>query len=225
MQITGLNLRNSCTQINEYKFEGGVTILDKTNDIAKVVFLSNEPTYGILINDKNLIVPTSNLETNIINLIFFNSIKITFEKENDFIKITEMDVDSETEFYVDLRKPIVKKFYFAYFYMPIEISLENAKLKIQDLKSDFPNFEGDMAAYNRHGVAVFGWDKIDKSYALYWARPHQEKVERIKCFFCDRYSDGGTSIGRAENDDVDFRYIFKDRQYYLNRELATKITY
>ncbi len=228
MQVTTTGLINSALPINEYTLEGGVTIRDKTNGIGKAIFSSEltnlyrRPTYKILINNKQLISPTCSNPSSNLYLIFAGSLKITFKHKNELIKITEVDAKSKTILYVDPKKDVKGTAYDAYFHMPMEISLENAIQKIQNIKTDFTNFKGEVAIYNRHGVAVFGWDNQIQNYALYWANPSEEKVKKIECFSCTRLQDRETYSAKSLDGNVNFRYLH-GHPPYLNAELAVEI--
>jgi hypothetical protein len=225
---------NSFSQIRstdhqEYEVEGGVTIYDKVAGIGKAIFQADLATqhqtsiYKILINDKKLIVPTCVDPSLDISVIFKGSVTITFERKDHFIKITEFDASRETVLYVDPRNLIRGIAYDAYKYIPTEISLENAMQKVACLKQDFPNFKGEMAVYNRHGVVIFGWDTNDKKYALCWASPDQEKVEKMECVTCTRYPGEKTSIAKSSDGNVNFRHLASQGPY-LNAEAATQFS-
>lgn len=223
-----MGLIPSPLQINTYHLEGRVTICDKTNGVAQAVFSAKwtdhyqQSAYKVLINGKKLIFPICSTPSSGPGFIFVGSRKITFKKEDEFIKITEVDAKNKTVCYVDPRKDVEGKAYDVYSHKPMEISVEDAEKKIQNLKINFPHFKGDMVIYNRHGVAVFGWDKNDEKYALYWASPSEENVHPIKCSSCDRYRDGGSSIAKSKDGNVNFRYIF-GKGCYLNAEPAIRI--
>jgi len=227
MQVTPTTL-NTIPQINEYNLEGGVVIRDKTNGIGKAIFSSEltekhkTSVYQVFINNKKLVYPTCSDPGSSMNILFGGSLNITFKQKGEFIKITEKDESSKSVFYVDFNKPINKIAYAAYTYIPKEITEEDAMQKVESLRRDFPNFEGEIAIYNRHGVAVFGCD--GNNYALYWAGPHQDKITKIECSICARYRDGGTSIAKSKDESVHFQYFFDDFSYYLNAETAKHIS-
>jgi hypothetical protein len=228
MNITNACLSQAIYPKNEYTLEGGVTVCDRTNGIGKVIFSLaatekyKASAYEIFINGKKLILPTCSNPTSEAKLLFVGSLKITFKPKKEFIKICEVDEFNKTVYYVDPSISIDGVAYDAYSYMPLEISMEEAALKIQNIKTDFPNFIGDIAVYNRHGVAVFGWDKNVNNYALCWANPSEEKVQMRECF-CERYRDGGTSTAKSKDGKANFRYLF-GKGHYLNAETATTIS-
>lgn len=212
----------------DYGLEGGAVVCDKTNGIGKVIFEDgcisekNKSTYQVFINDKKIIRPTCSNPSSKECIIFRNSLKFSFKWKDGFIKITEKDAQSKTIFYVDPKKDVDGIAYDAYSYIPKEISLEDAKQKIQNIKADFPDFTGDIAIYNRHGVAVFGWDKNIKNYALYWANPYEEKVKPMTTSECQRFRDGGTSFAKSTDGNVNFRYSH-GKGSFLNAEAAVRI--
>lgn len=212
----------SKAQVNEYRLEGGATVRDKTNGMARAIFSAEltsryqKSAYEIFINNKQLIAPS---RTD--HLICAGCASITFKLKDLFIKITEVEVDekSKSVLYVDSRKCINGAGYVAYSYIPKELTLEEAYKKIQNL-SEFSDFKPDIAVYNSHGVAVFGWEN-HQGYALYWSRPDEENVKKIQAQ-CSRYSDGGSSIAKSNDGAVNFCFSF-GVGYSLNAEPATKI--
>lgn len=214
---------------NIYTLEGGATVCDKTKGIGKAVFSQiltekkKKSTYQVLINGKKLVFPASE-----IGLVFVRSQKITIERENEFIKITEEDAKATTTIlYVDPRKDLDGVGYDAYSYMPREVSREEAMQKIQNIKTDFPDFKGYRAAYNRHGVGIFGWEKTQSGYAFYWASPSEEKVHMVECppfIGCSYHRDGGSCLAKSKDGNVNFQYKVDSDKHYLNGELATPIS-
>lgn len=229
MQVPAINL-SSATQMKEYKLKGGVTIHDKTEGIAKAVFSpelslkSREPAYEIFIYKKKLALPIWSCPLLDRNVVFTGSKSIAFKQKDAFIKFIEVDSEGRrTVLYVDPKKPIEGKAYYVYSYFPREMELGEAIQKVKDLETNFPDFKSDIAIYNRHGVAVFGWNVKDQTLALYWASPCQKKLEKIPCSTFEQKRDGGTSIAKSEDGCVHFRYLFGKGQY-LNGESATRIT-
>lgn len=227
LQVSATTSLAQNPQINEYSLKGGVTIRDKTNGIAKAIFseelakLYQKPAYQIFINNKKIIFPTFSNPLTDPDLTFTSSLRITFKLQDAFIKIIEVDETSKNVFYVDPRKAVFQdSAYDVYTYIPKELTFHEASKKIQNL-SEFKKFKPDMAAYNRHGVVVFGCED-GQGYTIYWANPHEEKVKKIENATCMRYRDGGTSVAKSNDGTVHFRYLI-NKGFYLNAELATRI--
>lgn len=215
-------IKDSCVEYGLIK--GGVIVCDKIGGIAKLVFeegfLSEQDksAYRVLINGKKLIFPT-HFHSSEGRIVFTNSLKFIFEWKGEFIKITEKDAQSQSIFYVDPTKVIKDISYIAYSYMPKEINLEEAKQKFQNIKASFPNFRGDVAIYNRHGVAVFGFDRHILKHALYWANPHEKKVKPVEL---DEIDFGESfCVANATCGMVRFRSC--DKGHFLNGERAIEI--
>lgn len=215
----------SAPQYREYRLEGGVTVRDKTNGVATAFFLINltakdrPPAYRVYVHHKKLIFPICSDPSSNPGLSFRGSKQILFEPKGPFIEITEIDDRGPTVLYVDPRRRDVA-YYDVYPYVPRELALEEAARKIPN-RSEFGDFQPDMAAYNRHGVAVFGCEQ-NKGYALYWANPYEGTVKKMETIQCERYRDGGTSIAKSKDGFVNFRYL-SGKGFYLNAEPATKI--
>ncbi len=213
---------SSQSTINEYKLEGGLTVRDKTHGIACVRF-SEEQTrrqqcaaYEIFINGKKIIFPTCS-EPSASRVFFNGSLKITLKvKDDGLVKISEVDATGKTAYYVNTKSCVNGIAYDTYSYIPKELNLEEASLKITNLPS---TFKPDQAIYNRHGVAMFGWE--DNRYALYWASPHEPQVKKMEAD-CTRYRDGGTSFAKSNDGAVNFQYLLGGNSF-LNAELATRI--
>lgn len=214
-------------QVNEYKLDGGATVRDKTNGVARVSFCEDltkelgQSAYRLLINDKKLIYPIYSRPSDG-ELIFVGSKKITIKATDTLFKISEVDSSSRNVFYVDTTNDVKGVAYDTYNYIPKDITEEEAKLKFRHLKEEYPDFKADIVAYNRHGVGVFGFED-SKGYVLYWANPSEEKVQPIECAEAVRYRDGGTSIAKSNDGFVNFRYLAQDGNCYINAELATRI--
>lgn len=232
--------------------EGGVTISDRTNGIATATFSKehskkNHPVYSVSIQNKKLISPTF-LNVAKEQFYFSNSIKIQLKKENGFIRIKERDTQAILTLYVDPDKPVENMAYVVYPYMPQEVKLTQANQKILKLKAQAPHFKGYVALYNRHGIGVFGLEnekgRYGEEYALYYARPNEQTLQKIKCSVCER-GDRNKEKFFADSEDGyisflhlgvytplgDGRYAFvtlgdsyfpfiKGKNNYLNREPA-----
>lgn len=220
-------LLKSNEQINEYTlYRGRVTVQDKTDGIAKVVFATEyehneQPIYKITMNDKKLVFPTYSDPSSAPDFLTIGSVKINFEKENGFITIRELGPENiETILYVNIRNCISDSAYNVYRYLPRKLTLREASQKMQNL-SEFPEFTPKVAIYNRHGVAVFGHD--GKDYALYWASPCEAKVKKLEAAQCAIARDGSSSVAKSGDGAVDFQHLF-GKKFYLNAELATPIS-
>lgn len=224
-----------------YPLEGGVTIVDRTNGVASAFFErhGDQICYFPKINGRVLVRPTVSQPENGPNYCLVNSLRITMEYVGLLIKITEEDARTHelTTVYVDPQKPSSKTTYDAYDHMPQEINEQNARSKLADLTTRFPNLQYPMAIYNRHGVAVFGYeshknDPVSRN-VLYWASPQDNLVRLMNCSECSRMRDGGTSIakstdgrlpdGRYLEGNVNFRGYPQYNKYALNGEPATRI--
>lgn len=211
-------------QCNEYQLKGEVTIRDKTNGMAKVIF-SEELTkqykksaFEVFINNKKLIFPAFSNPSSAPRIFFTDSLTITLKLKDGFVKISEVDEKSaKTVFYVNTERCVGDIAYDTYTYIPKEVTLEEASMKMQNL-SDV-KFEPIMAIYNRHGVAVFGIE--NEKYALYWANPHEEKVKKMEMEPCERTRNGSTIFAKSRDGAVDFRHTFAGDD--LNGEKATVI--
>lgn|GEM_PF-6501978 len=230
MQVPITSSTNQIPHVQEYFLEGGVKIRDKTQGMGKAI-LSAEltdrhqtPVYHVLIHGKKLIFPTCPYPSSGESVAFMGSRKITFKQENGLIKIKEeVDESFKRVLYVNPKKVVDKVAYDAYSYPPMKISLESAMRKIQYINTDFPNFKEHLAAYNCHGVAVFGWDKDTQNYALYWANPHEEKVKKMECSVCESYPNDGSSLAKSKDGSVNFRYLDDTYCFYLNSKMAKAI--
>ncbi len=217
-------------QVKEYTLDNGVVICDRVNGIAKVVFSQlwtdkyKRPSYLVSINGKMLTRPTISTPSENARVIFCGSIKFTFAQKNEFIEITEVDETSQPVMYIDPRNAVNGIAYDAYSYIPTAITEEEARKKLEKMNTDYPDFKSDITVYNRHGVAVFGYDSKKQDYALCWANPHEEKVKIMECFECGRLRDGGTSFAKSTDQTVNFRYNITNGMSYLNAEIATKIS-
>ena len=98
---------NLSSPLKEYTLMGGVTVQDKTDGLAKVIFsefhsqICQMPTYKITIDDKPLVYYPYFYSYKMHELLFSNSIKITLEKIEDLIHITEEDPTGTSEVYVN----------------------------------------------------------------------------------------------------------------------------
>jgi hypothetical protein len=228
------------TKENIYNLKDGpgLIVTDKLNGIAQVQFKgftedSHRPKYEILLNGKKLIFPTSS-ESPLYGFHGFSLVgsqKITFERIDSFIKITEVDEKCTSEFYIDDSKTVNEQAYDVYVYLPKSLTLDEAVKKISNLASQSPTFNPEYAVFNRHGVAVTGWDK--EAYALYWANPHEAYVKKIACSqicYPGQNRDGGGAFAKADNGSINFRRNLElldirttEISFYLNAEKATEI--
>lgn len=227
------NLEPQCT------LEGGATIHDRTDGLAKAVFLpehadeEKKSVYRVLINDKQLSFLTVSSAGAMLNygsvneeILFYGSKSFLFKfksknQNNKYFKIIEEDSSSKTSIFVDLKKTRDGETdYVGYLYKPKEITADCAMRKIKNLKTDFPDFKATRAAYNRHGVAVFGW--VGERPVLYWASPQEERVKEFDISSFDQFRDGGSLFAVSEKW-VNFNYNQSDDSYYLNEERAAKL--
>lgn len=205
--------------------ENKIKLRDTTKGIGTVILLkANDGTlaYRPCVNKKKLVFPTYQTPDSGIGLVFKDSLGIRFEKRDNFIKIIELNKNEQlVNYYVDHTKP-VQKAHDVYTYLPKEISEDEAKEKVKDIKTDFPQFRSDLTLYNRHGVAVFGWDETAQKYALCWANPYEEKVRMIECSQCERKRDGGSSFAKSKDEQLYFGYEYNGK-LCLNSEPATQL--
>lgn len=219
--------KSGFSEVQEYKInEGKLTVFDKTKGVATVVFSGdtigntpNYPTYKVFVNKAKLVWWMCSNPKDDVGLTFRKSLSFTLSFENGWVKIEEQDPLSKGVFYVDPNNSIQGIAYGAYDYLPKEISKEEAMKKIENLGWDYPSFDPYVMLYNRHGVALFGWDERDERYTLCWANPSEDKVKKMETSQCSRYRDGGTSIAQSKEGSVDFRYLY-GQESYLNGELA-----
>lgn len=203
-----------------------INIYDKTEKIAEAIFNEglaqkhNLPAVSIEINKKFLIHPiTSNPSKG--NFFLVGSSQITFEHEDEFIKIEEIDNTGTHTYYVDPNKEVNNVAYDVYNYKPKLISLEDTVNKVKALLKENPSFAPSYIAYNRHGIAAFGFHH--KDYAFYWAHPEMEKMELTPTREASVYRDGGSCVVKSKNGFANFRYLAKGNQFYFNAEIANEI--
>lgn len=106
----------------------------------------------------------------------------------------------------------------------MELTLESATKKIENLAKDFPQFKPYSAVYNRHGVAVFGQEEGSLNYSFFRASPKQEHVLKMDCYNCELDRDGGSKRARTRNGQVTFSESWEDQVHFLNCEPANPIT-
>jgi len=222
------------TPVNEYGLEGGLTVRDKTDGIAKVSLdremteTHSKPVYRLTIHNKKLILPIASHPSDG-EFLLANSRKITIKALESLFKISEVDAKGKNVFYVDTSNDVEGVAYDTYNYIPEEITEEEARKKFAHLLKENPNFAPDRAAYNRHGVCLFGinYSETDFAvdYAFYWANPSEERVRKITCSEITRYRDGGTSIAKGAGSDsfINFRYLVDGKRYFINGEPANAI--
>jgi hypothetical protein len=104
-----MNVSNSLIpskSVNEYQLKGGVTILDKTDGLARVIFsehyssVTKKPTYQVFINDKALLYYPN----------FYS-----LENMNGLVQITEEDSTNTVRIFVDPeigKNGMTRKVYF-----------------------------------------------------------------------------------------------------------------
>jgi len=212
----------------KFSQEGGALVADRTGGKAKAVYLEKKslkqgkPVYRIQINDKFLIFPVASKPKQD-PFLLMGSRQITFLEVNGFIEVREIDRNGQHIYYVDPEKDVQGIAYDAYNYLPKEMSEEEAREKIGLVHWRSPDFEAELAAYNRHGTAVFGFDEKAEDYKLFYAQPDEEEVQEVPCDIIERYRDGGTSIAKSENGFVNFRYNASNGSFYLNAEPAELI--
>lgn len=208
---------------SSYAFRSGLKITNKTSGAMHAMIVEpfpgeNDNTiafYKVTYGKKKFSYPVTNCMKGI---LFIGSKEITVESEGKLIKLIEKDYIGTTVHYFDPRANH-KKFNFLLSYKPRELSLEEARSKINHLDT---NFQIDTAAYNRHGVVVFGKDS--KGYAIFWAKPDEANVHRIQCpkTECTKLIDNIFAKSYMSGYDVvNFKKL--NGNCFLNREKATEI--
>jgi hypothetical protein len=213
----------------EYQIVGGLTIDDKAHGVANAIFdraLSmqrNAPTYKVEIRGKKLISPaTPALSTLSRSLIFTGAEKLAFNlKGKGFVEIIATKGNNQTVSYVNTYNCIADTAYYVYSYLPKQLTSDEAysKLLHRPLST---HFKPEIAVYNCHGVAVFGWDK--EVLALYWANPHEDAIRRVQVIMCEHSPVAWSAA--SSNGSVHFLSQFENNSYscsYLNGEIATRI--
>lgn len=149
---------------------------------------------------------------------FFGSENIKFEREGQFIKLTNENYIDNEIFYFDPANNH-KKFNFLLSYKPKELNLEEAKSKLEKLKSS--NFEFQLAAYNRHGVVALM--KAKEHYVLFWATPDETFVQRVAFVDFEVSAEGiqARSVHLNMQRIVNFKKV--NGNCFLNREKAIEI--
>ncbi len=225
--VAGVQAAGSATYV---RLDGGAKFYDKTSGVAQVVFSKSlsdkhkQSTYEVSINKKKLILPiTAVANVGLVSLVLFGSTTIKVKNKGDgLFKITKVDSKGKNKFYVDTRNVVDDIAHYVYNYVPKVVSLEEAKAKFAHLQSEFPKFKGDRIAFNRHGVGVFGFTP-GKGYDFFWAKPSDEKVGWVDCFYKCRNGDGGSSYAVSREGFVHFHYKAHDDTYFINAEPAVEI--
>lgn len=180
------------------KAESGVSICNKTQGIAQVIFKGKdekgETTYNIKIYGKEVKYHVKFCSCpEIHDLIFNNSLKIKLElqKNDTVVYIVETDAKGQTEIYIDLTN-LFKNTYAAYpNYLPQQCTLDLAKRKLTAYKQENPGLGTIISGFNKHGVFALAVDHstvvsdhvCHESIAYFWSRPNQERLEKIG-FIC-----------------------------------------
>lgn len=103
-----------------------------------------------------------------------------------------------------------------------EMTRENAIRKIATILEDNPHYEMDMAAFNRQGVALFGFDRVAFTYMCCWGAPEDVSVVPIPAY-CDRARDGGTSSAKSIDGSLNFIWLAGCSAALINKETAETI--
>lgn len=205
------------------------TVRDKTLGIVTAAFDPDKTikfkvaTFHVLVNNRKLVFPVSDdVASDINDCVFCGSERFTFKHHGKFIKITERDQNGKSILYVDPERPINKIAYKAYSYIPQELNFDEAKRKIEGFYTEFPRIKVLAAVYNRHGVALFGFDLDAKKYIFYWANPQDEKVAQIECSSCFVTREDGTYVVKSADLRVGLSGNF-NKGFILNEEWAHAI--
>lgn len=217
-----------------YLNDKAVKVVDRTNDRAKALFRedltgkNHVTTCEIKINDNALITATTTKFEGKATFFLLNSKKISLKKENDetnkFIRIKHIDQAGKKRiFYADYKSSLDGGAYNVYPYKPEVLPEADVKTKLLLAIDDNPKIGFTLMAHNRHGIALFGYEKEANEYVLYWASPEDKQLKKIKCETINRWNDGGTSLAKSQDGFVNFSYYTDSEEYYLNSERATPI--
>lgn len=213
-----------------------IQVIDETSKRAAAIFRrdlteKNEiETCQIKIKNNPLVKPTV-IKAKYDDLPFFylfNSKEIYFKREvedkNKFIQIRQIDkAGKESIFYADYTTSLEKGVYPVYCYKPDEILEEEAIEKVLKTQKDHPEIGFSLAAYNRHGVVMFGFTKKTNSYVLYWVSPEDHELKEVECETIARWADGGSSTAKSKDEFINFNYYLDSESYFLNSEKAKPV--
>lgn len=216
-------------QANTYYLnDNNLLVEDKTNELAQVIFSGHIqieerkfPLYNIIIKGKFLITQATDANLDEIKEPTFSladskKIIISLENKNKLVRIHEEDHSGEHDYYVDLIYPLKNKAYRVCPYKPSLLTEVEARSKIEKVKLD--HLVIAFKVHNRHGVAVLGFDKEEKS-RFYWASPQDESIQEIDYLPLENLRNG-EQIFRSTNQAVTFKYLLASKQCWLNREEA-----
>jgi hypothetical protein len=220
----------------EYDLED-VKIRDKTKGVAIITLLKKDEENGYqpLIKGKKVTFPTV-LNPALLDSPFFymeKSKQITLKFEQTFLKITEIDANGKTKYYVNVKGFGVRNCaYYAFPYMPKEIKLEEANEKLQALSKKNPDFKWVVAAFNSHGVVASRLNEKNQ-YEIYWANPEEEHMQFIECLDQDLLRNGGSIKALSADGHLYFQcqipLCFSDEsmnisgEFFINHEKATEL--
>ncbi|NGX55613.1 MAG: hypothetical protein KR126chlam2_01251 [Chlamydiae bacterium] len=216
----------SSTLPKYYKIKD-ISVSDFTNLKAIVCFDQHngeESTMFVLVNAKKLIYPISTCDPNDAEPYKYFSLssgvrQITTRFIDDTtVTIEVQNGESSFTLYVDTQRIIGgknKSFHEVCNYQPQNLKKKGALAKIADLEKDFPHFHPYFGAYNRHGVALLGWDKSAEQLALCWASPAEDYVHMLE------YS----KIKRPEDSTGEGEYLAKSKDGFVLFVSWLKITF
>jgi len=217
---------SSTSHLDTYQIDGGATIRDKTQGVAKAVFSANyaaehqAPAYLIYVNEKKIIWPQAPNVKKQSDLVLLNSVTITFNKiDNNVFKISELDETDKHVIYVDTSRCIDNEAYCFYEFIPKQLTLEESSLKVAEFFGSV-EFHPYAIAFNQFGVVALGME--NEQLTLYWAKPQEEQLKKIQCIDSVRLKYPGKIIMRADEGDIDFRYE-SGKGYFLNGAQVTLI--
>lgn len=187
--------------------EGQPLFINKTDQVIRAILMEamtqkKEAVYAIRVNDKGLIYAGADSAFDGFRRPFVENIvrvkgshkTITFDKQGEWVTITEVSKENSQTFYFrqddvceykhkDMPKSVFV--YRVYSYLPREIGCDEAVAKIRAIREEtiFKCGLPYAGFYGRTGIVAFGTeDKESFTYGLYWANPSEGELKEVTAF-------------------------------------------